>query len=84
MNDKEKCLMDTLTQPVVSNRLAVLPITEFGFEWSKQQLCDSVRLRYGWEISNLPTTFPCEIKFDIQHSMTCKKGSFISTLQNDL
>ena len=32
MNDKEKCLMDTLTQPVVSNRLAVLPITEFGFE----------------------------------------------------
>ena len=84
MNDKEKCLMDILTQPGVSNWLAVLPITEFGFELSKQQFWDSIRLRYGWEMSNLPTTFPCESKFDIQHSMSCKKGSFISILHNGL
>ena len=36
MNGKEKRLVDISTQTGVSNRLIVLPITEFGFELSKQ------------------------------------------------
>ena len=61
-----------------------MPITEHGFEQSKQQLWDQVRLRYGWEIVNLPIFFPCGSKFDIQHSMSCKKGVFVSIRHNDL
>ena len=49
MNNKEKRLVDISTLTGVSNWLTVLPITEFGFELSKQQFWDSIRLRYGWE-----------------------------------
>ena len=76
--------MDISGQTGVSNWLTVLPITEFDFELSKQQLWDSVRLRYSWEISNLPTSCPYGCKFDIQHSINCKKGGFISIRHNDL
>ena len=77
MNDKEKRLVDISTLTGVSNWLTVLPITEFGFKQSKQQFWDSIRLRYSWGISNLPTSCLCGSKFDIQHSMSCKKGGFI-------
>ena len=36
MNDKKSRLMNILTLTGVSNLLTVLPITEFGFELSKQ------------------------------------------------
>ena len=49
MNHKEKCLVDISTSSGVSYWLTVLPITEFGFELSKQPFWDSIRLRYGWE-----------------------------------
>ena len=49
MNDKEKSLVDISTLTGVSNWLIVLPITEFGFELSKKQFWDSIRLRNGWE-----------------------------------
>ena len=76
MNDKEKCLVAISTQTGVSNWLTVLPITEFGFRLSEQQFWDSIRLQYGWEISNLPKSCTCGNKFVIQHSMSCKKGGF--------
>ena len=53
------------TQTGVSNCLTVLPITEFGFEFSKQQFWDLIKLRYGWEICNLPISCSCISKFDI-------------------
>ena len=49
MNDKEKCLVDISALTGVSDWSTVLPITEFGFELSKQPFWDSIRLRYGWE-----------------------------------
>ena len=49
MNHKEKCLVDISTSSGVSYWLTVLPITEFGFELSKQPFWCSIRLRYGWE-----------------------------------
>ena len=79
MNDKEKRLVD------ISTLTGVWGLdTEFGFELSKQQFWDSVRLRYDWEISNLPTSCPCDSKFDIQHSMSYKKGGFLCIRHNDL
>ena len=80
MDEKEKRLVKISTEKDLSNWLTMLSITEHSFELSKQQFWDSVRLRYGWEIANLP----CESKFDIQHSISCKKGGFVSIRQNDL
>ena len=45
MNEKEKCLVDISTVTGVSNWLTVLPVTEFGFELSKQQFSDLTELR---------------------------------------
>ena len=80
MDEKEKRLVKISTEKGLSNWLTMLPITEHSFELSKQQFWDSVRLRYGWETANLP----CGSKFDIQHSISCKKGGFVSIRQNDL
>ena len=80
MDEKEKRLVKISTVKDLSNWLTMLSITEHSFELSKQQFWDSVRLRYGWETANLP----CGSKFDIQHSISCKKGGFVSIRQNDL
>ena len=84
MNEKEKRLVKISTEKGVSNWLTMLPITEHGFELSKQQFWDSVSLQYGWKITNLPIFCPCGSKFNIQHSMSCKKGGFVSIRHNDL
>ena len=75
---------NTSTQTGASNWLTELPITEFGCGLSKQQFWDSINLQYGWKITNLPTTYPCGSKFDIQHSVGCKKGDFMSIRHNVL
>ena len=62
----------------------MLPIAEYGFEMSKQHFWDSISLRYGWEISKLPTMCSCGSKFDMQHSMSFKKGGFVNIRHNDL
>ena len=73
MSEKSKRLLQLSTEKGVSNWLTRLPIAGYGFELSKQQFWNSIYLRYGWEISKLSTTCPCGSKFDIQHSMSCKK-----------
>ena len=81
---KKKRPVDISTQTGASNWLTVVRINKFGFELSKQQFWDSVRLGYDWEITNLPKFCPCGSKFNIQHSMRCKKGGFIFIQLNDL
>ena len=83
MSAKSKRLLQLSTEKGVSNWLTVLPIAEHGFELSKQQFWDSTGLRYGWEISRLPTC-PCGSKFDTQHSMGCKKGGLVTIIHNEL
>ena len=78
--NEEKLLVKISTEKGVSDWFTMLPVTEHGFELSKQQLWDSVRLCYGWEI----TFCPCASKFDIQHSMSCKKGGCVSIRHNSL
>ena len=55
-----------------------------GFDLAKQQFWDSIRLRYGWPIPNLPTRCACGSTFTIEHSMSYKKGEFINIRHNDV
>ena len=52
----------------VSDWLLVPPIVENGFELTKQQIWDSIRLPYGWSIAYLATTCACGSTFTMQHS----------------
>ena len=50
MPEKSKRLLQLSLEKVVSNCVTILPITEYGFELSKQNFQDSIKLRYEWEI----------------------------------
>ena len=84
LSEKSKRLHAVNLEKGVSNWLTALPISDFGFELSKQHFWDAVRLRYGRRIANLPTTFHCGSRFSIQHCMSYKKGGFVSIKHNDL
>ena len=62
----------------------MLPMVENGFDLTKQQFWDSIRLRYGWTIANLATKCACGSTFTIQLSMSCKIGGFINIRNNDV
>ena len=61
-----------------------MPISDFGFELSKQHFWDAIRLRSRWSIANLPATCPFGGRFSMQHCMSCKKGGFVSIRNNGL
>ena len=84
ISEKSKRLLQLSTDKCVSSWLTMLPIAKYGFALSNQQFLDSICLRHGWEISKLPTTCPCGSKFDVQQSMCCKKGGFVTIRHNDL
>ena len=77
-------LNDIAQEKGASNWLTVLPIIEQNFNLNKQQFLDAIRLRYGWTIPNLPTYCSCGSKFDVQHSLNCKKGGFVTFRHNAL
>ena len=81
MNKEQQRLNEINQEKGVSNWLLVLPMIENGFDLTKQQFWDGIRLRYGWPIANLPTTCACGSPFTIQHN---KKGGFINIRHNDL
>ena len=82
LSEKSKRLRDVSIEKGASNWLTAPPISDFGFELSKQNLWDAIRLRYGWSIANLPTTCPC--RFSVQCCMSCKKKGFVSIRHNYL
>ena len=76
MNLKPNRLNDVTQEQGASNCLTTYPLIEYGFCLNKQQFWDSIHIRYGWDIKNMPTTSSCGAKFDYQHCMSCKKDGF--------
>ena len=68
----------------VSSCLTSYPISDHGFDPAKQQIWDSLRLRCGWVLPNIPSTCCCSTKMDVQHAMSCKRGGFVTIQHNDL
>jgi len=84
LTEKQKRLNDINQQKGASNWLTSYPLEDSGFDLNKQQFWDGIRIRYGWELPNLPATCGCGASLDFQHSMSCKKGGFIGIRHNDL
>ena len=78
----QKKLNEINREKGVWNWLLVLPLVEKGFDLTKQQFWDSMRLQYGWSIANLPTKYACGPTFTSQHSMSFNKGRFINNCHN--
>ncbi|XP_066914550.1 uncharacterized protein [Clytia hemisphaerica] len=79
-----KRTMETLNQKGVSNWLTSIPLNEQGFELTKQEFWDAIRIRYNWPLDRLPSTCACGSSFDLAHALSCKKGGFVSLRHNEI
>ena len=84
MSMEQKRANDIACETGASNWLTTLPFEERGFHLNKQEFWDAIRLRFGWPITRLPSKCPCGAAFDISHSLSCKKGGFITQRHNEV
>ena len=64
--------------------LTVLVIKQLGFNLSKSDFWDAVRLRYGLPLKRLPTHCNCSKPYNVQQAISCKKGGFVTLRHNEL
>ena len=67
-----------------SSWLTVIPIKDQGYDLNKRELKDAIKMRYNWEISDLPKTCVSGNIFDVDHAMICKRGGFVIQRHNEL
>ena len=58
------------------------PLSEEGYDLTKQLLWDLIHIRYDWALTRLPSNCEYSNKFDIQHTLCWKKRGFVSLRHN--
>ena len=61
-----------------------LPIQEHNFHLHKSSFRDALYLRYGWELTGLPTSCVCGKSFTVDHCLSCPHGGYTITRHNEL
>ena len=81
LSDKQKRLNELNREQGASSWLTTIPLSEEGYDLTKQLFWDLIRIRYGWTLTRLPSNCECGNKFDVQHALSCKKGGlcFLAT-----
>ncbi|XP_073253376.1 uncharacterized protein [Porites lutea] len=74
---KTERAVEIATEKGASNWLTVIPIKEMNFNLSKREFRDAVKLRYDWEIADLPAMCTCGDLFTVDHAMVCRHGGLI-------
>ncbi|PFX28681.1 hypothetical protein AWC38_SpisGene6628 [Stylophora pistillata] len=67
-----------------SSWLTVIPMKDLGYNLSKREFRVAIKIRYGWEIADLPKTCACGDFFDVDHAMICRRGGFVIQHHNEL
>ena len=76
--------VDLATQKGASSWLTVLPIRDMNFDLNKTEFRDAVKLRYGWDVPDMPPVCVCGDHFNVDHAMICKRGGFVIQRHNEL
>ena len=82
--NNQRKIFGQLKDKGVSCWLTSLPLVEFGFTLSKQEFQDSLRIHYNKDLQNLPQFCACGAKNSLNHSLSCKKGGFVSLRHNQV
>ena len=84
VSDEKNKLIDICCEKGASLWLTTLPIKDEGFQVNKQSFWDLIRIRYGYQLTRLPSTCVCGSTFDLDHALSCKKGGFVTLRHNSL
>ena len=84
MNDGQRRQNDLTQEQGSSYWLNTIPLEDDNYTLNQHKFWDAIRLRYNWPIPNLPSRCACRMTFDVQHSMSCKKGGFVTHRHNEL
>ena len=84
MSYMEIRLNDLAQEQGSSSWLTILPIKRLGFNLSKSDFWDAVRLRYELPLKRLPSHCRCSKPYNVQQAVSCKKGGFVTLRHNEL
>ena len=71
---KTKQAIELALEKGASNWLTVTPIKEMNFNLNKREFRDAIKLRYDWEITDIPAICTCGDLFTVDHIMVCRHG----------
>lgn len=74
---RSKRAAELATEKGSYNWLTVIPMKDLGFNLNKGEFFDAIKLRYDWDISDLPSTCACGKPFNADHAMICPRGGFV-------
>ena len=63
--------------------LTSLSIQEFGFVLHRRAFHDALALRYNWQPLQVPPNCACEVKFSVEHTVSCPKGGGFPSIRNN-
>ena len=59
-------------------------IYNLNFNLNKREFRDAIKLRYDWEIADLPARCTCGDLFTVAHAMVCRHGGLIIQRHNEI
>ncbi len=77
-------LLEQASEAGSSNWLSCLPLKRYGFILSKSEFRESLRIRYGKDLTGTPSNCACGSKFDVTHALNCPRGGFITIRHNEV
>ena len=77
-------VLDLAAEKGASTWLTVLPLKNMGFDLSKREFRDALRLRYNWPLNDIPSKCVCGDDFSVEHAMVCRRGGFIIQRHDEL
>jgi hypothetical protein len=74
----------TAAEKGASSWLAVLPLKNLGYPLNKREFQDAIRLRYGWNIPDMPHHCGRGKLNSVNHSSDCKLGGYAHIRHNNI
>ena len=78
---KTERTVELATEKGASNWLMVIPM---NFNLNKREFRDAIKLRYDWEIADLPAMCTCGDLFTVDYAMVCRHGGLIIQRHNEI